>query len=70
MSQFTESQMVTVRAAVEFLVETQRANHGHVAADVQEVFDLFNPVFEAPVEAPVEEVVDAEEKPAKAKKAK
>lgn len=68
MAQFTDAQMVTVRTAIEFLAETQRAHHGHVADDVQAVFDLFNPTF---VEAaPAVEVAApvAEEKPAKAKK--
>ena len=76
MSQFTEAQMVTVRAAIEFLAETQRAHHGHVADDVQEVYNLFNPVFaEEPAEvtaaaAEAAALEDAEAKPAKSKKAK
>jgi len=59
MAQFTESQLATIKAAVAFLAETQQAHHSHVADDVQEVLNVFNPV---------EVVVEAT--PAKAKKAK
>jgi DNA uptake protein ComE-like DNA-binding protein len=57
MAQFTESQLVTIKNAVAFLAETQQAHHSHVAADVQELLNVFNPVA-------------VEEAPAKAKKAK
>lgn len=76
MSQFTEAQLETIKAAVEFLAETQKAAHAHIADDVQAVLDLFKPAAEEPVvqevvveaeseavEAPVEAA--AEEAPAK-----
>lgn len=59
MPQFTESQLVTIKAAVAFLAETQQAHHSHVADDVQEVLNLFNTV-----------AVVVEAAPAKGKKAK
>jgi hypothetical protein len=66
MSQFTESQLATIKAAVAFLAETQQAHHSHVADDVQELLNVFNPpavvVEEAPVVvAPVVEEVAVEE---------
>ena len=66
MTQFTESQLATIKTAVAFLAETQQAHHAHVAPDVQEVIDAFNAPAEAPAKAKkakVEEVA-VEETPA------